>query len=146
MSSSCLTTLKQSLSGPAPTEIPLATIRNFLTVGELVDRLTILDNKTRIADEETCVAIQKQMADICELIGWSISDKPGQVDELCRLAAQLHASNQLQWEFENKVRSENPAQAGFWAQKARNQNNRRVELKNQINSLFGQDSEYKKYS
>jgi hypothetical protein len=58
------------------------------------------------------------------------------------LILELELTNEIQWELEDKVRSEKTGEAAY---AARVNNSSRVEIKNKINELLGFPCEVKDY-
>jgi hypothetical protein len=116
----------------------------FLTVckpGELFDRMTILMLKAlylrkKVPEHELDEAAHLQSIFMDKLT--TENDRTLAMN----LFNELYRTNEVQWELEDKVRSEKSWEA---AVAARDNNTRRVNIKNRINKLFGYSEELKSY-
>jgi hypothetical protein len=66
----------------------------------------------------------------------------GADEELNSFVSELFSLNRIQWELEDKVRNKKTWEAAI---EARNNNSKRVEVKNKINELFNFPIEQKEY-
>ncbi len=112
-----------------------------ISPGELVDRLTILEIKAaRIPPGAKRQRVEAELRRLCAARAavWGTHPSP----ELLRLAAALRAINESLWEVEDQLRvCERDQEFGpRFIQLARSvyqQNDRRADLKNQINRWLG---------
>jgi hypothetical protein len=121
----------------------------LMSPGELVDRLTILSIKgRRVEDQEKRLLIHQQFQranKLLRIIEGSAGSPVQNEEKLQRygeLVQELYTFNSVQWNLEDRVRTENSWEA---AQAARENNSTRVEVKNEINKLFGFPAEVKEY-
>ncbi len=112
--------------------------------GELADKLSILGLKQRKIGLSDNLAAQYEATEICfhNSISILMDDKYKQF-RLDQLLEELGKINEEQWDWENKVRSEQSVEAALGAREC---NNRRIRVKNEINQLFGSHEEVKSYA
>lgn len=112
--------------------------------GELADKLSILGLKQKKIGLSDNLAKQFQATEICfnNSISILVDDKSKQ-SRIDHLLEQLAKINEEQWNWENKVRSEQSITAALGAREC---NNRRVRIKNEINYLCGSPEEEKAYA
>lgn len=120
-----------------------------ISVGELLDKITILEIKAeRIADADKLAHVEAELALLAERRDALGLARP----DLAPLVAGLAAVNRRLWEIEDRLRRlEREADfGGAFVDLARSvylENDRRAELKREINRLSGSDLvEEKSYS
>jgi hypothetical protein len=108
--------------------------------GELVDKITILQIKSeRMKDEAKLQNVRKELGLLKERLGSNTSDA-----EMARLTAALYEVNAALWDIENDIREcEDAADFGdkfvSLARSVYITNDKRAELKRQINMAMGSD-------
>lgn len=116
----------------------------LISPGDIVDKLVILmiknekiddaEQKLRIFDEYgRTQLLWDRLQNLYEGTG---------LTQLINLMNVLYTINKDQWNLEDRVRTEESWEA---ARAARENNNKRVGIKNQINELFGYPTEIKRY-
>ena len=112
-----------------------------VSVGEVVDKLTILEIKSeRIADEAKLANIRAELAQLRPLVSGGVFDSA----EVTALFDGLRAVNGALWDIEDKIRAEEAAGrfGDRFVELARAvyvTNDRRAELKKKINLATGSD-------
>ena len=107
--------------------------------GELIDKITILQIKSeRIADPTKLANVHAELATLCAGRDQALATSP----ELDRLTAALKAVNTELWQIEDEIRGcERSGDFGprfvALARSVYRTNDRRAELKRQINTLLG---------
>ena len=124
-----------------------------ISVGELLDKITILEIKAeRIADRNKLANVEAELALLVERrqgLGLAAGGKGAEID---RLIAELGAVNRRLWEVEDRLRAlEHGGDFGATfvalARSVYQENDRRAELKRQLNELTGSELvEEKSYS
>jgi chromosome segregation ATPase len=124
-----------------------------ISVGELLDKITILEIKAeRIADRNKLANVEAELALLVERrqgLGLAAGAKGAEID---RLIAALGAVNRRLWEVEDQLRAlehEGDFGATFvaLARSVYQENDRRAELKRQLNEITGSELvEEKSYS
>jgi hypothetical protein len=114
--------------------------RDLFPPGEVIDRITIEDAKnSHILGYKEIYRSKHDSVDI--IIDRTLTD--GRLrTRLHTLWDQLSELNARQWDWEDRVRSEESAEAAVGA---RRNNTERVRIKNKINELFGAPREVKQY-
>ena len=116
-----------------------ATIKVDVTPGELIDKITILEIKTqRIADAAKLKNIRKELELLTRARDAALASSPA----LDRLTAELRTANETLWTIEDDIRDcERQRDFGqAFVELARGvykTNDRRSQLKRQINELLG---------
>jgi len=107
-----------------------------VSVGELVDKITILEIKLKeIKDEAKLKNVQKEY----DLLMDVYTKEVPQSDEIKRLYKELYDSNRKEWDHENDVRAHWNDDVIFLAgaRATHYQNDIRARLKREINDLLG---------
>ena len=107
-----------------------------VSVGELVDKITILEIKLKeIKDEAKLKNVQKEY----DLLMDVYTKEVPQSDEIKRLYKELYDSNRKEWDHENDVRAHWNDDGIFLAgaRATHYQNDIRARLKREINDLLG---------
>ena len=112
-----------------------------VSIGELIDKLTILEIKSeRIADEQKLINIRKELDLLREI--WN---SRGQASEhVTELRAGLKSVNETLWDIEDKIRVKEARQEfdGIFIELARAvyvNNDQRAALKREINLALGSE-------
>ena len=116
----------------------------LIAPGDVLDKMSILAIKLQKISQNKFV--QDEIHRIEQLYTNILAVNPEYkkiVPEVNELAAQLLETNFDQWLLEDRVRTENSWEA---AQAARDNNTKRVRVKNEINKLFGYPIEMKDYA
>lgn len=115
----------------------------LISPGDLYDKWTILVIKLVQIDRNLEGHIVKEIARLSTLISRVCKLAPDiEGEELYLLISELYKINKDQWDLEDRIRTEESWEA---ARLARENNNKRVKVKNQINELFGYPTEVKRY-
>ena len=115
----------------------------LISPGDLYDKWTILVIKLVQIDSDPEGYIAKEMERLSILLKRVYKLVPDiEGYELSLLISELHEINSEQWHLEDRVRTEESWEA---ARAARENNNKRVKVKNKINELFGYPTEIKRY-
>lgn len=116
----------------------------LISPGELTDKLTILHLKREVVeDPNQGYFIQDELCRTSMLLDIILSNFSEEVyNSYQKLQDELRAINKVQWGLEDRVRNESTGEA---ARAARENNNFRVQKKNEICSLLGYPIEIKKY-
>ena len=111
-----------------------------VSVGELVDKLTILQIKSeRIADQGKLKNVRRELEVLTQALARAVPQPPA---ELGPLRAQLQAVNVALWDIENDIRRAEAA-GDFGprfielARSVYHRNDQRSVIKRQINELLG---------
>ena len=115
-------------------------IRVEVAPGELLDKLTILQNqsRSRITDAEKLRNVRSELAVVDATRRRTIRERPGLLD----LTRELKEVNERLWDIENRIRDCEKAQdfgSEFiaLARSVYQTNDRRAAIKRQLNDLFG---------
>lgn len=124
-------------------------VAGYVSPGDLADTISILSIKAhRLQDELQSHKINQlleQKEEYKFLLAMHAQHKDlseAEMDELHRLTLFLHNINMEQWDWEDRVRSEQSWEAAIGAREC---NSKRVEVKNEINKIFGYFTETKRY-
>ncbi len=116
----------------------------LISPGELWDRLTILEIKIQKIDNEDKVTIAgHEWRNISLILERIHHHKQPEWPWLIRALDRLRRQNLIQWECEDRVRSEQSWEA---AQAARDSNTKRVAIKNAINKMYQYLIDVKEYA
>ena len=140
------------LTGPVqPRRIPPMSLKIEVSVGELLDKITILQIKSeRIPDEAKLVNIRKEL-DVLEG-AWDAS--PLSDTDVTPEMAALKRVNEALWEIEDDIRQKEADKSfddGFieLARSVYRQNDRRAAIKKELNLKLGsglvEEKSYKEY-
>jgi len=118
--------------------------------GELVDKITILQIKSdRMRDAQKLANVRKELALLTEKLGSHSSNA-----EVVRLTGELYGVNAALWDIEDDIREcENAGDFGekfiALARSVYIRNDRRAELKRDVNTVLGselvEEKSYQKY-
>lgn len=117
----------------------MSTILTPVSIGELVDKITILEIKAeRIGDVAKLANVRTELDGLLPLLERQLADAP----ELAALRAELKAVNEAMWDIQDRLREHEAAQVfdGEFIQLARGvyrTNGQRVAVKNRINQVAG---------
>ena len=132
-----------------PDRIRTASVAVSIAPGELLDKITILEIKAaRISDPDKLRNVRAELAVLLEARERAIFER----DELALLIGELRATNEALWDIEDEIRGcerdgEFGAEFVELARSVYKNNDRRAELKRNINMLLGsQTIEEKSYS
>jgi hypothetical protein len=130
----------------------MATIHVEISAGELIDKITILEIKRdRIKDEAKLVNIRAELETLQAARAQAIHES----EELSRVSADLRSVNEALWRIEDDIRDHERAKnfGPTFIELARAvylTNDRRSDLKRQINALVGsrlvEEKSYARYS
>jgi hypothetical protein len=127
-------------------ELALTTIKVPISIGEFLDKITILEIKSaRISDPSKVASVKQELS----ALGKAASENG--IDCNQRLVTDLKKVNEQLWDIEDKIRLKEKGHAfdAEFIELARAvyiTNDRRFALKNEINSKFGsQYTEQKSY-
>ena len=127
----------------------------LVSPGECWDRLTILElkiikikdiGKNRVASAEwrrVMQLIENIHLANCYPRDFAHDQSEPRWDLLIHWVDMLRKQNAIQWDCEDRVRTENSWEA---AQAARKSNTKRIQIKNQINELYGYAEDVKQYA
>ena len=111
--------------------------------GNLVDTIVILKIKKDKFGEPIHPQLQEALCNAVLLLDLILDGFPDDItDKIQGFQEALHWCNLRQWDLEDQVRNEGTGEA---ARAARENNSKRVKIKNEINTLFGYPTEYKSY-
>jgi len=124
-----------------------------VSVGELVDKITILELKSqRIEDRNKLAIVSKELKLLEKLYDKLLKNNKDVLESLNNLRLSLSKVNLRLWNLEDKIRQRESA-AKFdekfveFARSIYVHNDRRMHIKNHINELVGSDiAEVKQYS
>jgi hypothetical protein len=115
------------------------TILSPVSIGELIDKITILEIKAeRIEQADKLANVRTELDGLLPLLAAQLDSAPG----LAALKAELKAINERMWDIQDRLREHEAAQtfADGFVQLARGvyqTNGQRVAVKNHINQLAG---------
>lgn len=115
-----------------------------ISPGNIADELSILQIKReKIEDPEIGVSIQDAICRLSVVMDSILDPYDDQIfARFVELQNELRSINLVQWDLEDRVRTEQSWEAAY---EARMNNTRRIEKKNQINQLLNFPVEQKKY-
>jgi hypothetical protein len=125
----------------------------YVSTGELIDKLTILEIKSfRIKDKEKKKIIQREMKTLMKEYNKLKFSKQGELKKLMKLKQILYDINDRLWKIEDRIR-ELELKKDFgskfinFARSVYKLNDKRSEIKNRINLLtFSKFQDIKQYS
>ncbi len=130
-------------------------IKIFVSPGELVDKITILEIKaSRIKDSVKIPAVLRELGSLLKVYSAVIKSHGAKKTQINKLKLQLAATNKKLWKIEDNIRkheAEKKFNSDFikLSRAVYLNNDKRAELKNKINIILGSDikeiKEYYKY-
>ncbi|NKB22351.1 MAG: hypothetical protein GKS01_17835 [Alphaproteobacteria bacterium] len=124
---------------PRPHIRNVESVQVEISLGELIDKISILEIKEkRIEDKMKLTNVRRELEALCAVRDAAIGESP----ELSRLATDLKAINVKLWDIEDEIR-DRERDLDFnkrfvtCARAVYKTNDRRAELKSQINELLG---------
>ena len=149
---SILDRLLERRAGTRPAQLAPATPVVSISIGELIDRITILEIKAeRIADPSKVANVRKELDLLNESRAWRAVAS----GDVARLKGELRQVNEMLWEIEDRIRAcEHERKFGpefvELARSVYKTNDRRSALKRQINEITGseivEEKAYSEYS